>query len=214
MHCSLLLALFFISCQKNSDQPHKAILQSSPKKLEIPLLTNPENFGEQLSNAALQVIDSNVVYTPDYVTIPYPGGDVPPKTGVCTDVVIRAFRKCNIDLQKEVHVDLKAHFSSYPNLKKWGLRTADKNIDHRRVPNLEVFFERKGKKLSNSTHSADYQPGDIVTWMINGKLPHIGIVTHIKKDGVPMVVHNVGGGQIIEDFLFNYPMVGHYRYIP
>jgi len=178
------------------------------------LIQNPKTFEERLSNAAISIIDKNVVYTPDYVSIKYPNGDVPAKTGVCTDVVIRAYRKLGIDLQKEVHEDIKANFNKYPNLKKWGLKTTDTNIDHRRVPNLEVFFERKGKKLAVTQNSNDYKTGEIVTWMIGGKLPHIGIITNKKSsDGKrPMIVHNVGGGQVLEDCLFSYDIVGHFRY--
>ena len=120
----------------------------------------------------------------------------------------------NIDLQKEVHEDMKANFSKYPNLKKWGMKKTDTNIDHRRVPNLEVFFERKGKKLLVTDSAKDYKTGVIVTWMINGKLPHIGIVTHKKtSDGLrPLIVHNVGYGQVLEDCLFKYKIVGHFQY--
>jgi uncharacterized protein YijF (DUF1287 family) len=129
------------------------------------------------------------------------------------DVVIRAYRKLGIDLQKEVHEDMKANFTLYPNLKKWGLKTTDKNIDHRRVPNLEVFFARKGKTLPNTQNPKDYKMGDLVTWMINDKLPHIGIVTHIKSsNGNPMIVHNVGSGQVLEDCLLSWKIVGHFRY--
>lgn len=171
-----------------------------------------KSFYEKLSDAAISIIDPNIKYTPDYVSIKYPNGDVPAKTGVCTDVVIRAYRKLGIDLQKEVHEDMKANFSKYP--KKWGLKKTDTNIDHRRVPNLEVFFERKGEKLTVSQNPNDYKTGEIVTWMIGGKLPHIGIVTHKKSpDGKrPMIVHNVGGGQVLEDCLFSYEIVGRYRY--
>jgi uncharacterized protein YijF (DUF1287 family) len=131
---------------------------------------------------------------------------------VCSDVVIRAYRKLGIDLQKEVHEDMLAHFSNYPT--KWGLKKTDTNIDHRRVPNLEVFFTRNGKKLIVSENAIDYKTGEIVTWMINGKLPHIGIVTHLKSaDGKrPMLVHNVGAGQVLEDCLFRYEIVGHFIY--
>ena len=170
-------------------------------------------FENRLSEAALSIIDDEVVYTPNYVAIKYPNGDVPPKTGVCTDVVIRTYRKLGIDLQKEVHEDLKANFSKYPNLKKWGLKKPDTNIDHRRVPNLEVFFTRKGQKLAITQNPSDYKTGEIVTWMINGKLPHIGIITHKKSsDGHPMIVHNVGNGQVLEDCLFRYEIVGHFKY--
>ena len=134
--------------------------------------------------------------------------------GVCTDVVIRSYRRLGIDLQKEVHEDLKANFSKYPNLKKWGLKKPDTNIDHRRVPNLEVFFSRKGEKLTVTQNADDYKTGEIVIWMIVGKLPHIGIITNKKSsDGMrPMIVHNVGGGQVLEDCLFHYTIVGHYKY--
>lgn len=193
----LLIALSFFTCAQK-------------EKTKNTLKT----FQEKLSDAAISIIDSTVEYDPNYYAIRYPNGDVPKNKGVCTDVVIRSYRKLGIDLQKEVHEDLKANFSKYPNLKKWGLKKPDTNIDHRRVPNLEVFFERKGNKLSVSKNPNDYKTGEIVTWMINGKLPHIGIVTNQKsKDGKrPLLVHNVRGGQVLEDCLFSYEIVGHYRY--
>ncbi|MGX7668009.1 DUF1287 domain-containing protein [Flavobacterium pedocola] len=172
------------------------------------------DFYQKLSDAALTLTKDNVTYDPSYVTLKYPGGDVAKNKGVCTDVVIRAYRKLGIDLQKEVHEDMKANFSLYPNQKRWGLKKPDTNIDHRRVPNLEVFFERKGKKLIVSQNPKEYKTGEIVTWMINDKLPHIGIVTNKKSpDGKrPMIVHNVGAGQVLEDCLFSYAIVGHYKY--
>lgn len=207
-----IITLFFIfttvSCKKTS-----LIAENSTVSKNL-AIQNPQDFYEKLSNAAISILDSNVVYTPNYVAIPYPNGDVPPKTGVCTDVIIRAYRKLGIDLQKEVHEDMKANFKAYPNLTKWGLKSTDTNIDHRRVPNLEVFFARKGEKLAVSMDAKDYQTGDIVTWMIHDKLPHIGIVTHLaSKDGSrKLIVHNVGSGQVLEDCLFQYPIVGHFRY--
>lgn len=194
----LLIGLAFFTCSQNQK--------------EVKTIANPKTFEEKLSNAAISIIDESIVYTPDYVSIKYPNGDVPSKTGVCSDVVIRAYRKLSIDLQKEVHEDMKANFSKYPT--KWGLKKTDTNIDHRRVPNLEVFFERKGKKLPISKNASDYKTGEMVTWMIGGKLPHIGIVTHKKSsDGKrPLLVHNVGGGQVLEDCLFNYEIVGHFLY--
>lgn len=172
------------------------------------------DFQQKLSDAALQLTKDKVMYDPAYVSIKYPNGDVPKNKGVCTDVVIRAYRKLGIDLQKEVHEDMKTNFSEYPNLKKWGLKTTDTNIDHRRVPNLEVFFGRKGQKLKISDDSKEYKTGELVTWMINDKLPHIGIVTNKKSpDGKrPMIVHNVGAGQVLEDCLFDYTIVGHFKY--
>jgi uncharacterized protein YijF (DUF1287 family) len=204
--------LSFTSCKKQEPLSDKTILIS--QKQEILPIENPNSFAEKLSNAAISIIDKNVIYTPDYVKLKYPNGDVPAKTGVCTDVIIRAYRKLNIDLQKEVHEDMVANFTKYPNLEKWGLKTTDKNIDHRRVPNLEVFFGRKGKTLPISQNANDYKTGEIVTWMINDKLPHIGIVTHLKsEDGKRnLIVHNVGGGQVLEDCLFRYTIVGHYQY--
>lgn len=202
----------FTSCKKQESLSDKTNLIS--EKQEILPIENPNSFAEKLSNAAISIIDKNVIYTPDYVKLKYPNGDVPPKTGVCTDVIIRAYRKLNIDLQKEVHEDMEANFKKYPNLVKWGLKTTDKNIDHRRVPNLEIFFGRKGKTLPITKNASDYKTGEIVTWMINDKLPHIGIVTHLKsEDGKRnLIVHNVGGGQVLEDCLFSYTIVGHYQY--
>ena len=193
----LLIGLAFFTCSQNQK--------------EVKAIANPKTFEEKLSNAAISIIDESIVYTPNYVSIKYPNGDVPAKTGVCSDVVIRAYRKLGIDLQKEVHEDMKANFSKYPT--KWGLKKTDTNIDHRRVPNLEVFFERKGKKLLISKNASDYKTGEMVTWMIGGKLPHIGIVTHRKShNGNPMIVHNVGGGQVAEDCLFSWEIVGHYLF--
>lgn len=204
--------LSFTSCNKQETLSDSTILIS--EKQEISSIENPNSFAEKLSNAAIQIIDKDVVYTPDYVKLKYPNGDVPAKTGVCTDVIIRAYRKLNIDLQKEVHEDMVVNFTKYPNLKKWGLKTTDKNIDHRRVPNLEVFFGRKGKTLSITQNANDYKTGEIVTWMIHDKLPHIGIITHLKsEDGKRnLIVHNVGGGQVLEDCLFSYTIVGHFQY--
>lgn len=176
------------------------------------LIILPKSFEEKLSDAAISIVDKTVIYTPTYVSIKYPNGDVPAKTGVCTDVIIRSYRKLGIDLQKEVHEDMISNFNKYPQI--WNLKKTDTNIDHRRVPNLEVFFARKGFKLRVSKNAQDYKTGEIVTWMINGKLPHIGIITNKKSlDGKrPMIVHNVGGGQVLEDCLFSYKIVGHFKY--
>ena len=171
-----------------------------------------KSFAEKLSDAAISITKDKVTYDPKYVSIPYPNGDVPKNTGVCTDVVIRAYRKLGVDLQKEVHEDMKRNFALYP--KTWGLRSTDTNIDHRRVPNLQVFFTRKGKSLGIAEKASDYKTGDLVTWMINDKLPHIGIVTNKKSaDGKRnLIVHNVGGGQVLEDCLFKYKITGRYTY--
>lgn len=171
-----------------------------------------ESFQRRLSEAAVSIIDKDVKYTPEYVTIPYPNGDVPAKTGVCTDVVIRAYRKLGIDLQKEVHQDMKKRFAEYPKI--WGLKKPDKNIDHRRVPNLQTFFKKHGTELAISQNATDYKPGDIVTWMLPGNLPHIGIVSPLlsKDQKRYLIIHNIGGGQVAEDVLFSYKITGHYRY--
>ncbi|HMK06552.1 MAG TPA: DUF1287 domain-containing protein [Flavobacterium sp.] len=173
---------------------------------------NEKDFYAKLSDAAVSLTKDSVSYEPKYFSIAYPNGDVPSNKGVCTDVVIRAYRKLGIDLQKEVHVDMKQHFSSYPKI--WGLQSTDSNIDHRRVPNLQVFFSRYGKSFPVSQKPEEYKTGDLVTWMIAGKLPHIGIVSHLKSaDGKRnLIVHNVGNGQVIQDYLFAQPITGHYRY--
>ena len=171
-----------------------------------------KSFEQKLSEVAITLIKDKVVYNGTYVSIPYPNGDVPASQGVCTDVIVRAYRKLGIDLQKEVHEDMKSNFSKYPKI--WGLKQTDTNIDHRRVPNLETFFTRKGQKLEVTKNPSDYKTGEIVTWMINDKMPHIGILTHLKsRDGKRfLIVHNVGGGQVLEDCLFNYKIVGHYKF--
>jgi uncharacterized protein YijF (DUF1287 family) len=170
-------------------------------------------FGEQLSEAALALTKQNVTYDPSYFTIDYPNGDVPAGKGVCTDVVIRAYRKLGIDLQKEVHEDMKANFGKYPKI--WGLSKTDKNIDHRRVPNLMAFFERKGQVKPISSKPSDYKPGDIVCWDLGGGVTHIGLV--VKKQSADgkryLVVHNIGGGQVLDDCLFGYKIIGHYTYV-
>lgn len=177
------------------------------------LFIPPEKpFAEKLSAAAISLTADAVAYDPTYYSIKYPNGDVPKNKGVCTDVIIRAYRKLGIDLQKEVHVDMRQNFSKNP--KKWGLSKPDSNIDHRRVPNLEVFFTRFGQQLPVTSNASDYKTGELVTWMINNKLPHIGIVTNRKtSDGKRnLIVHNFGGGQVLEDCLFRYKITGHYRY--
>ncbi len=157
---------------------------------------------------------ADVRYDGRYVRLDYPGGDVDPKTGVCTDVIIRSYRAAfTFDLQKAVHEDMKANFSAYP--KNWGLKRPDRNIDHRRVPNLETYFKRQGAALPKSRNKDDYKPGDIVSWRLDGRLPHIGIVTDRKApDGTPLIVHNIGAGPVEDNILFAYPMTGHFRFIP
>jgi uncharacterized protein YijF (DUF1287 family) len=170
----------------------------------------------ELIQAAIERTKHHVEYDGTYHSIDYPGGDVPSKIGVCTDVIIRAYRKFGIDLQVRVHKDIKRHFSKYPSKKIWGLKRPDKNIDHRRVPNLQVFFSRNGRCLNITKRVEDYRPGDLVTWVLPGNLPHIGIVTdrYDENTGNPMIVHNIGKGPELEDMLFSYPITGHYRYFP
>nr|WP_244974741.1 DUF1287 domain-containing protein [Providencia huaxiensis] len=155
-----------------------------------------------------------VIYDPSYRQISYPNGDVPEHYGVCSDVVIRSYRKMGVDLQKLVHEDMKANFRQYPSQRIWGLRKPDSNIDHRRVPNLEAFFSRKGKNKSISKNASDYIPGDIVSWRLDNGRPHIGVVTSIKSSSTQnyLVMHNIGYGQVAEDILFRWDIVGHYSY--
>lgn len=171
-----------------------------------------DSFYNLLVDSTIALTRDKVSYDPGYFSIGYPNGDVPKDKGVCTDVIIRAYRKLGIDLQKEVHEDMKANFEQYP--KNWGLRTTDKNIDHRRVPNLMKFFERHGEVKSITNNPSDYAPGDIVCWNLGGGITHIGIV--IDKKSVDnkrhLIVHNIGAGQVIQDCLFDYKRIGHYRY--
>lgn len=169
-------------------------------------------FNKNLVKAAIDRTKHLVVYDGAYKRIAYPMGDVSPLKGVCTDVIIRTYRKLGIDLQKDVHVHMRKNFSRYP--KNWGLKKTDTNIDHRRVPNLQVFFTAKGISLPISKNAADYKPGDLVTWMLPGNLPHIGIVVNKKSADKNrfLIVHNIGLGPKMEDILFDYKITGHYRY--
>lgn len=167
-----------------------------------------------LEQAALERTTHRVIYDGRYQSIAYPMGDVADNRGVCTDVVIRTYRKLGVDLQQLVHEDMLENFSLYPKI--WGLSKPDSNIDHRRVPNLRTYFTRKGAELAISKKAEDYLAGDLVTWVLPGNLPHIGIVVSDKsEDGKrPMIVHNVGLGTVKQDFLYAYPITGHYRFVP
>jgi hypothetical protein len=154
-----------------------------------------------------------VRYDPAYVRIPYPGGDVPADTGVCTDEVIRSYRAVGVDLQKEVHEDMERNYAAYP--RKWHglLGHPDPNIDHRRVPNLMIFFQRHGETLPLTNQADDYHPGDLVTWDLGGGVPHIGIVVDRDRGSRRnLIVHNIGRGPQREDVLFNWKITGHFRY--
>lgn len=173
------------------------------------------NFEADIIDAVKERAKQNVRYDGSYFSIAYPNGDVPANIGVCTDVVIRVYRALGVDLQVLVHEDMKANFSAYPSKRIWGLNSTDKNIDHRRVPNLQAFFKRHGTQLPITNKADDYKAGDLVTWMLPGNLPHIGIVTgRLSKTGNPLIAHNIGAGPQINDMLFKYRITGHYRYVP
>ncbi len=184
--------------------------------LLLPAAGNAASSGQALAAAAQERTRHSVRYDGSYVKISYPNGDVPADTGVCTDVVIRSYRALGVDLQRLVHEDMERAFDAYPSRRIWGLRAADSTIDHRRVPNLQTFFRRNGRELAVSEVPSDYAAGDLVTWMLPGNLPHIGIVTDRMDEvsGRPLVVHNIGAGPMLEDMLFRYPVTGHYRYSP
>jgi uncharacterized protein len=173
-----------------------------------------QQFLQKLVDAAIERTHLRVRYDPSYVRIPYPNGDVPAETGVCTDEIIRAYRAIGVDLQKEVHEDMLHNFSVYPNQRRWLLAHTDTNIDHRRVPNLMTFFARQGELLAISLRSEDYSPGELVTWDLGGNVPHIGIVVDRRSARTRryLVVHNIGRGPQMEDVLFSWKITGHYRY--
>lgn len=178
---------------------------------QIAQAVSPISDGSKLAYDAKKQIGITTSYDPTYRKLDFPRGDVPINTGVCTDVIIRAYRLQNIDLQQLVNHDMKSNWSSYP--KTWGLKSTDKNIDHRRVPNLEVFFARHGQTLS-ITDKSSFQAGDVVTWRLpNGNLPHTGIVSDkTAADGTPLIIHNIGRGTQEENILFTYPMTKNFRY--
>jgi len=174
------------------------------------------SFDDDIVAALLERTTHNVTYDGSYRSIAYPGGDVPANVGVCTDVVIRSYRLLGIDLQKLVHEDMLKSFELYPSKRIWGLTKPDKNIDHRRVPNLQAYFKNHGQVLTKSSNAKDYKTGDIVTWMLPGNLPHIGmVVNELAKDtGNPLIVHNIGRGPEKSDMLFDFKITGHYRFVP
>lgn len=173
----------------------------------------PAPLGARIAAAAVEQTTRPGVYDPAYGPLRYPMGDVPADRGVCSDVIIRALRGVGVDLQVRVHEDMKANFAAYPA--HWGLKRPDPNIDHRRVPNLEVWFTRQGWRLTSSRNAADYQAGDIVSWNLKGDagyLPHIGVVTgRIGPTGRPLIAHNIGAGPKVEDVLFDWTITGRFR---
>jgi uncharacterized protein YijF (DUF1287 family) len=200
VQAALILAL---ACAGDGPSGREAVAE--------PVRSEDADFLDALAVAAMERLAHRVRYDGSYRTIPYPGGDVPDDVGVCTDLVIRSYRAVGVDLQQLVHEDMTAAFGVYPH--RWGLTSPDPNIDHRRVPNLEVFFSRHGRRLPVADEAEAYRPGELVTWMV-GPLPHIGIVSPARTaDGRrPMIVHNIGRGPQLEDMLFDYPIVGHYRF--
>ncbi len=175
-----------------------------------------DGFERDLINASIERTKHNVRYDGAYFSLSYPNGDVPSGIGVCTDVIIRSYRAVGSDLQRLVHEDMASNFSVYPSKRIWGLNSTDRNIDHRRVPNLQVFFSRHGTQLPITDDAQDYAPGDIVTWILPSNSPHIGIVSNrvSSSTGNPLIVHNIGLGPKLDDMLFNYKITGHYRYVP
>ena len=196
-------------------------MKLNPIKLILPLLlalnltlSAQQQFSpEKISNAALALTNQQVIYDGSYYSIPYPNGDVPEGIGVCTDVVIRTYRANGLDLQKEVHEDMQANFDLYPKI--WGHKKPDTNIDHRRVPNLMTYFERQDSKIPITNNVTDYQPGDIVAWDLGDGITHIGVVVNtLSRDNKRyQIVHNIGGGQVLEDCLFDFEIIGHYRFL-
>ena len=204
----LFFAFFNFSC---NDQDHKLSAGKELTDTEIDHYQKADFF-HKLSDSAISLTLQKVSYDPSYFPIGYPNGDVPANKGVCTDVVIRAYRKLGIDLQKEVHEDMAKYFSAYPH--KWGMSSTDKNIDHRRVPNLMKFFERNKASVSITKKEDDYNYGDIICWDLGRGITHIGVLVNKKStDGKRfLIVHNIGGGQVIADCLFSFKIIGHYRY--
>ncbi len=212
----IFFALFFvIACQNDvqtlAQRNEPSLFSTTSAKPKLSEIQNA-NIKKMLESAVEQTTLTKT-YDPAYTVLAYPMGDVPIEKGVCTDVVIRSMRKAGIDLQKDVHEDMKANFRVYP--KKWGLKKADSNIDHRRVPNLQTFFTRKGKALQITENTEDYKPGDIVAWDLNNKgLTHIGVVSNIWNESTKryLIIHNIGSGTQAEDVVFDWKIIGHYRY--
>jgi uncharacterized protein len=181
--------------------------------MSLPCLAEePPSELQRIIQSAYAQVGVTLRYDPSYASIPFPGGDVPIDRGVCTDVIIRAYRSIGVDLQLLVNQDMRKAFPAYP--RKWGLSRPDPNIDHRRVDNLAVFFVRQGRSLPISKDASDYRPGDIVTWRLPDGRPHIGLVSDRSADGRPLLVHNIGAGAKVEDILFVFTITGHYRYLP
>lgn len=210
---SLFVALLLFSNLRHNNHNGKAISWLKEKTASKPKRDHTDDFFYRLAYSAEDIVDPNIIYDGSYQQIAYPGGDVSPKRGVCADVLIRAYRQQDIDLQQLLHEDMLESFSAYPQ--NWHLKRPDANIDHRRVLNLAAFFKRHGSTLPVTENAADYQPGDIVCWSVS-ELPHIGIVSSCRNSGDSryQIVHNIGAGQVMEDVLFAFKITGHYRYQP
>jgi uncharacterized protein len=209
----LTLALFtFAACQQQVARTLKPVRPPEQQTESRPLAANLSPVLKLTIDGAIDQVGMTTGYDPSYQKIDYPNGDVAIETGVCSDVIVRAFRKGGIDLQKDVHEDMKNNFSAYPT--KWGLSKPDSNIDHRRVPNLQAYFTRKGKSLATVTGNENFLPGDIVTWDLGGGVDHVGMVVNVwyKPSQRYLIVHNIGAGTRMEDVLFNWKITGHYRY--
>jgi len=210
LSATVLLAIAALALVGYSSMGSSAARPGGPDAGRAAQLPTATAEAYRLVEAAQAQVGVTISYDPAYVVIDYPGGDVPPETGVCTDVVIRAFRGVGVDLQQAVHEDISDDFGAYPRL--WGLDAPDPNIDHRRVPNLQRYFERQGWALPVSESGADYRPGDVVTWKVAGR-PHVGIVSGepASSGGHYRIVHNFGRGAVVEDILFRFEITGHYR---
>jgi uncharacterized protein YijF (DUF1287 family) len=210
--CLLAAGLFFIA-PISGCASRRANAEAASAKVQS-LARRPISDLPQIKSVVQSAIDQTLRtfdYDPSYAKLDYPGGDIPIERGVCADVIVRAFRSAGVDLQKEVHEDMTQSFAAYPA--RWGARRPDSNIDHRRVPNLMTFFEREGKSVSITRNSADYIPGDVVSWELENHATHIGLVIDAVADGTPnyLIVHNIGAGARIEDVLMAWKITGHYR---
>ncbi|MBI4345966.1 MAG: DUF1287 domain-containing protein [Elusimicrobia bacterium] len=215
MRASIFPALLFLVVSAFAESPRSRFISAFLGAYAVPQPSDAPDprLARTLSDAALEQTQVPTVYDPAYVKLAFPGGDVAPGRGVCTDVIIRAYRRAGIDLQVEVNRDMKAKFSAYPAI--YGRRSPDANIDHRRVPNLMVFFSRHGRMLPLSERPADYLPGDVVAWDLGGGVTHIGLVVdRTGRGGRPWIVHNIGAGPKLEDVLFDWRLIGHFRYGP
>ena len=201
---SIVLSILLITTAVFFARHHNSIPSINTDFLQQEI-TEPEEPSPQIVQSARNQIGKTLRYDPAYTKLTYPMGDVPMEKGVCTDVVIRALREQNIDLQELVHQDMSRNFSVYP--KRWGLKQPDTNIDHRRVPNLMTYFTRQGWAVQDT----NYQAGDIVTWELKGNRPHIGIVSDRKIGDRPLIIHNIGSGTREDDVLYRYTITGHFR---